>query len=218
MRKRVVIIFSVAVLAAVFVSAAAATVTVSVRVEGKTQTLFGATEPRLQVDSTALDALETAATAGEFYYHITTSSLGSYVDQVGLYPATSSGGWMFKVNGVAPPVGAGAVTLQNGDKVLWYWGDFDPTTYAGPKTLQLASSKLTRADRAREKRTHTKLYCYAAVARDDKGVSTPAAGAVLHIGSKRAVKTSNGRACVGAHRGLLVQATLSGTVRSNKLL
>jgi len=215
-RKRVFIIFSVAILATVFVSSAAA-VTVSVRVEGKTRTLFGATDPQLQVTSTALDALVAAANEGEFYYHLATSSFGSYVDQIGLYPALASGGWMFKVNGVLPPVGADKVTLENGDHVLWYWANFDPVTFAGPKTLQLAPSKLTRTDRALEKRRHAKLYCYAAVAQDDKGVSTPAKGAVLHVGSNRAVKTGEGRACVGPHRGLLVQATLAGAVRSNRL-
>jgi len=216
-RKRVLIIFSTtAILAAIFVSSAAA-VTVSVRVEGKTRTLFGATDPRLQVTSTALDALASAANAGEFYYHLASSSFGSYVDQIGLYPALGSGGWMFKVNGALPPVGADKVALEDGDHVLWYWATFDPATFAGPKTLRLATSRLTGAERALEKRRHSKLRCYAAFTEDDKGVSTPAKGAVLHVGSKRAVKARNGRACFGSHRGLLVQATLSGAVRSNRL-
>ena len=217
MRKRVLIIFSVAILAAVFISSAAA-VTVSVRVEGKTRTLFGATDPQLQVNSTALGALVAAANAGEVYYHLATSSFGSYVDQIGLYPALGSGGWLFKVNGVLPPVGADKVTLEDGDHVLWYWADFDPVTFAGPKTLRLTTSRLTHAERALEKRKHGKLYCYAAFAQDDKGVSTPARGAVLHVGSRRVVKTKNGRACAGSHRGLLVQATLTGAVRSNRLV
>ena len=216
MRKRVLIIFSIAVLAVVFVSSAAA-VSVSVRIEGKTRTLFGGTDPQLQVTSTALDALVAAAHAGEIYYHLSTGSSGSYVDQIGLYPALASGGWMFKVNGVLPPVGADKVALKSGDHVLWYWANFDPATFAGPKTLRLTISGLTHAERALERRTHAKLYCYAAVAQDDRGAITPANGAVLHVGSKRAVKTGKGRACVGPHRGLLVQATLSGAVRSNKL-
>lgn len=218
MRKRVLIIFSMAILALVLVSAASAAVTVSVRVEGKTRTLFGATDPQLQVSSTAFDALVAAASAGEIYYHLATGSFGSYVDQVGLYPALGSGGWMFKVNGVLPPVGADKVTLNSGDHVLWFWADFDPVTFAGPKTLQLASSKLTHAERELEKRAHYKLSCYATFAQDDRGASTPADGAVLHVGSKRVVKTKKGRACTASHRGLFVQATLAGAVRSNKLV
>ena len=217
MRKRILTTVVVSViLAGVFVPLAGA-VSVSVRVEGKTQTLFGSTEPRLEVASTVLDALTTASGRGEFYYHLTVSSLGSYVDQVGLYPATSTGGWMFKVNGVQPPIGASEVTLTSGDRVLWYWSSFDPLTFAGPKTLLLSGSKLTRAERTGLKRSHKKLYCYTVSAQDDKGVSTPAVGAVLRAGSRRAVVAKNGRACLGAHTGSLVRATLSGAVRSNAM-
>lgn len=203
-------------LAAVFVTQAAA-VTVSVRVEGKTRTLFGATEPRLQVSSTALDALTVAAGAGEFYYHLASASFGSYIDQIGLYPAAGSGGWMFKVNGVLPPLGADKVTLTDGDHVVWFWADFDPVTFAGPKTLLLSPSRLTSAERALVKRRHRQLYCYSVAAQDDKGVSTPAAGAVIHIGSGKEASTTDGRACIGPHKGLLIRATLDGAVRSNAL-
>lgn len=216
MRKRILITVVVSVfLAGVFVPIAAAA-SVSVRIEGKTQTLFGPQEPRLQVASTALDALTTAATSRELYYHLTVSSFGTYVDQIGLYPATNTGGWMFKVNGAQPPVGAGAVTLASGDRVLWYWADFDPVSFAGPKTLQLKAVKLNRSERRRVKRTHKKLYCYRVTAQDDKGVSTPALGAVIRAGSGKAVKTKQGRGCLGAHRSL-VRATLSGAVRSNAI-
>ena len=217
MRKRILVTVVVSVvLAGVFVPLAGA-VSVSVRVEGKTQTIFGSAEPRLQVASTALDALTTASNTGEFYFHLTVSSFGSYVDQIGLYPATSTGGWMFKVNGTQPPVGANAVTLKGGDRVLWYWAGFDPLTFAGPKTLLLTRSKLTRVERKKVRRSHKKLTCYAVSAQDDKGVSTPALGAVLRAGSGRAVKTKNARACISAHGGSLVRATLSGVVRSNAL-
>ena len=217
MRKRILVTVVVSlVLAGVFVLPAGA-VSVSVRVEGKTQTIYGSAEPRLQVASTALDALAAAAGSGEFYFHLTVSSYGSYVDQIGLYPATGAGGWMFKVNGAQPPVGANVVTLKSGDRVLWYWAGFDLLTWAGPKTLLLSRSKLTRSERVRVRRSHKKLYCYAVLAQDDKGVSTPALGALLRAGSGRAVKTKNGRACLRAHQGLLVRATLSGAVRSNSL-
>jgi len=216
-RKRILVTVVVSVvLAGVFVPWAGA-VSVSVRVEGKTQTIFGSAEPRLQAASTALDALSSASTSGEFYFHLTVSSFGSYVDQIGLYPATSTGGWMFKVNGAQPPVGANTVTLKGGDRVLWYWAGFDPVTFAGPNTLQLSRSKLTRSERARARRSHKALSCYAVVAQDDKGVSSPALGAVLRADSGRSVTTKKGRACLGAHEGSLVRATLSGAVRSNAL-
>jgi hypothetical protein len=216
-RKRILIVTGFVLLAGVLAPLAAA-VSVSVRIEGKTRNLYGHREPRLQVKSSALDALVAAATKGEIYYHLAASSFGTYVDQIGFYPATGSSGWMFKVNGVSPSVGADSVTLKNGDRVLWYWAGFDPVTYAGPKTLRLSRSKPTRAERRKARRRHQKkLRCYAVSAQDDHGARTRAEGAVLHIGSSRRRKTTKGRACLGAHKGSIVVATLKGAVRSNAL-
>ena len=171
---------------------------VHVRVEGKTQTIFGATEPTLSVRLNPLDALEAASVAGEFYYHVTTTGFGPYVDQIGRYSASGSAGWVFKVNGVSPPVGADSVTLKDGDRVLWYWATFGSS--GGPPTLVLKKAKRN---------------CYRVIAQDDAGKASPARGAVLHVG-RRAVRTRTGSACVGAHRGV-VRATLAGAVRSNAL-
>jgi hypothetical protein len=188
-----------AVAAALLLVPAALAVRVHVRVEGETQTIFGSSEPTLEAGENALEALDAASFAGEFYYHVTTTSFGPYVDQIGRYPAGASDGWVFKVNGVSPPVGADAVQLKAGDHVLWYWATFGPT--GGPPTLEL--------------KTGTKRNCYRVLAQDDNGKATAARGAVLHVG-KRAVHARTGSACVGAHRGL-VRATQTGAVRSNAL-
>jgi hypothetical protein len=199
--RRTLVLAITLVVAAVLIPAGLA-VNVHVRVEGKTRTIFGTTEPTVDVPANALDALRTTATLGEFFLHVQQSSFGPYVDQVGLYPAAGTGGWVFKLDGVSPQVGADQTALKDGDTLLWYWADFDPTTFAGPKTLLLKQ---------------TKANCYAAFLQDDKGAQTPAEGAALHVGLKRSVSTSAGAACVGAHRGLLVRATLQGAVRSNAL-
>jgi hypothetical protein len=199
--SRTLVLTTIVVVATIAVPTTLA-VNVHVRVEGKTQTIFGPTEPVVDVPANALDALRTTALLGEFYLHVTTTSFGPYVDQIGLFPASASSGWVFKLNNAAGQVGADQTTLKDGDTLLWYWADFDPTTYAGPKTLVL---KKTRAN------------CYAASLADDKGTLTPAAGATLRVGSKRTVSTSAGTACVGPHRGLLVRAALQGAVRSNAL-
>ena len=188
-----------AVSAALLLVPAALAVGVHVRVEGKTQTIFGSSEPTLSTGPNALDALEAASLAGEFYYHVTTTSFGPYVDQIGRYPAGGSDGWVFKVNGVSPPVGANAVQLKAGDHVLWYWATFGPN--GGPPTLELKKG--------------AKRNCYRVLAQDDNGKTTPARGAVLHVG-KHVVRARTGSACVGAHRGL-VSATQTGAVRSNAL-
>jgi hypothetical protein len=195
----------VALVAAFVAVPPALAVRVHVRVEGKTRTIFGAADPVVDVTGanalpgTALDALETASALGEFFYHVTPTGFGPYIDQVGRYPAAGETGWVFKVNGVSPPVGADQVKLKDGDAVLWYWAQFGVA--GGPKTLVLRRSG----------------RCYTAVAQDYNGATAPAAGATLHLGSRRTAAMPNGRACVRAHRGLLVRATLDGAVRSNAL-
>ncbi len=199
-------VVAVAALVALLVVPVALAVRVHVRIEGKTRTIFGATAPLIDVTSpragalpeNALDALATASSLGEFYYHITDTSFGPYVDQIGRYAAVGQTGWVFKVNGVSPPVGANQVQLKQGDTVLWYWAQFGVA--GGPTTLVLQ---------------RTRTNCYAAFTEDDNGARSPAAGAVLRVGSKRTVATNAGAGCVGKHRGLLVRATLEGAIRSN---
>jgi hypothetical protein len=196
--RRLMILAVVAVLCAVLAEAALG-VDVRVRVEGKTQTIYGATQPRVTVPAaTALGALEAASVRGEFYYHVTQFSFGPFVDQIGRYKAEGSNGWAFKVNGVSPQVGSDVVVVKDGDVVVWYWTTFGPK--GGPPTLVLR---------------RTGRNCYAVAAQDDSGRAQPAAGAVLLVDGRRR-STRAGRACIGRHVGL-VRATLAGAVRSNAL-
>lgn len=195
MFRRTLALAALAIVAAV-APAAVLAATVQVRVEGKTQTIFGAAQPKARA-ANALEALELASLAGEFYYHVTQTSFGPYVDQVGRFVAGGANGWVFKLNGALPPVGADKVELKDGDVVLWYWATFDANG-AGSKTLELA---------------RTGNGCYRVDAQDDNGVRAPARGATLVVDGRR-VAAATGRACVGPHRGL-VRATLDGAVRSN---
>jgi uncharacterized protein DUF4430 len=188
-----------AALAAFFVLAAGAlAAVVHVRVEGRNATIFGTSEPRAS-GASPLEALESASIAGEFYYHVATTSFGSYVDQIGRYPAEASSGWVFKVNGVSPPVGADKVELKDGDTVLWYWATFGPN--GGPPTLNLARG--------------AKAGCYRVTAQDDAGKPVSTDGVFLQVDS-RVVQTKAGAVCPGKHRGL-VRAVKGGYVRSNSL-
>jgi hypothetical protein len=168
---------------------------VKIRVEGKTTTIFGASQPRITADN-ALQALDVASTAGEFYYGMTTSSFGDYVSQIGKYAAAGTSGWAFKVNGVSPPVGADKVTLKDGDVVLWYYATFGNA--GGPPTLELQ---------------RLPANCYVVESVNDAGKRARAANAILLADGKR-FRTKSGRACIGKHAGL-VRATASGAVRSN---
>ncbi len=193
-RRTLMLPVVVGLVLAIVGSASAAVV--RVRVEGKSQTIFGATQPRASA-TTALGALESASVGGEFYYHVQQTGFGPYVDQIGRNPAAGASGWAFKVNGVSPPVGADKLEVKDGDVVLWYWADF--TDAGGPPTLEL-----TRAGNG----------CYQVVARNDAGnaVST---SATLRVDARR-VAMEGGRACPGPHRSL-VRAVASGAVRSNAL-
>jgi len=172
--------------------------TVKVRVEGKTKTLFAPTEITVTAN-TAMDAIEQASLLGELYYHVTTTSFGPYVDQVGRYGGTQSSGWVFKVNDASPPVGADKVTLKDGDRVLWYYADFGPT--GGPPTLFVKA---------------VPGGCYLAAALDDNGKNATVSGLAWHVGSKQTVAGETGKQfCPKRHTGLLVRATATGAVRSN---
>jgi hypothetical protein len=187
----------VALAALIAVPAASAGALPHIRVEGRAHTIFGPTEPRITA-ANALVALLGASRAGEFFVHVTQTSFGPYVDQVGLYAAFGSSGWAYKVNGVSPPVGADQYVLKPGDHVLWYWAFFGLN--GGPHTLLLTS-----AGRG----------CYRVADQDDQGKKSSAAEAVLHVDG-RSIRAKPGRTCLGPHRGL-VRATLSGDVRSNEL-
>jgi len=179
------VLIGVLTAAAILVSAGFAA-TVKIRVEGKVQTIYGASQPSVS-GANPLEALDAASFAGEFYYLVTTSSFGDYVSQVGKYAGDQSSGWVFKVNGIS---------LKDGDTVLWYYATFGPT--GGPPTLDLQ---------------RLPGNCYRVSAVNDAGKRSAAAGAVVSVDSRR-IKAPTGRACVGTHVGF-VRATLSGAVRSN---
>ena len=195
MARRLIVLLTVLGLA-LALAAAALGATVTVRVEGKTQPIFGSVPVKVDAPN-ALVALDAASTLGEFYYGLVNSSFGTYVNQIGRYPGAGSAGWVFKVNGASPPVGADQVVLEDGDEVLWYYATFGAT--GGPKTLSLKAAAAN---------------CYTVAAFDDAGKSTPAAGAQVSVDGRKVKASAAGRACVGKHVGL-VRAYAVGAVRSN---
>ena len=173
--------FSVALCA---LAPAALGATVTVRVEGKTPSIFGSPVNRSSADERARRRSTLASTLGEFYYQVTQTSFGTYVSQIGRYPASGATGWVFKVNGVSPPVGADQVSLKDGDEVLWYYATFGAT--GGPPTLQL-------------KAAGGNCYLVASVERPGQGRLRQRAPRCTVDG--RRFRTGAGRACVGKHVG-----------------
>ena len=195
MLRKLVLFALLALVTAAVISEGALAAKVKIRVEGRTTTIYGPAQPTVTADN-ALQALDVASTAGEFHYALTSSSFGDYVSQIGKYAASGTSGWVFKVNGVSPPVGADKVTLKDGDVVLWYWATFGPA--GGPPTLELQ---------------RLPGNCYVVQSVDDKGARSRATTATLLVDGKR-FRTRQGRGCVGRHTGL-VRAVAPGAVRSN---
>src|SRR5262249_21930348 len=159
---------------------------------------FGTTEPTLNVTATALDSLETASLAGEFYYHVAQTAFGPYVDQIGRYPASGSSGWIFKVNGIVPPVGADQVTVKDGDTVLWYWATFSGP--AGPLTLEVETSIVGGR------------RCFFATGRNDAGRASRVRRAVFTRNGRR-MSSAGGVVCT--RRGhYAVRVSKTGAIRS----
>jgi hypothetical protein len=214
LRRFALVTATAGLLAALLLPASALGMRVHVRVEGATRTIFGATAPLVRAftgtldtgdgvtltlpRATALGALEAASRRGEFYYRLTQTSFGPYVSQIGRRPGAGSRGWVFKVNGVSPPVGADSYRLEPGDEVLWYYATFGPT--GGPLTLDLV-----RAGKG----------CFRAIEVDDLGGRARARGVVFKLDG-RPVASASGLICPDGHWHHL-RATRSGAVRSQVL-
>lgn len=101
-----------------------AEVSFSVQIEGKQALLCDAEG----VGVTAFDALKIAVAQCNLAYHVQSSSLGEYVDEIAGEKASGMSGWLYTVNGQLASVGASAYTLSAGDAVRWYFGNFDGTS------------------------------------------------------------------------------------------
>jgi hypothetical protein len=216
-----------ALLLALLLAAPALAARVHVRVEGATTTIFGATEPLVTpvrgtitppagtavtvTADTPLGALERASRLGEFYYRLEAFSFGPYVAQIGRRPGAGTTGWVFKVNGKSPPVGADKHVLRNGDRVLWYFARFGPA--GGPKTLHLRGPYFVVADCFDAPCPElTSGPCYDAYALDDNGRRSQPGRVSFQIDG-RTVRSRTGTICPrGDWRTL--RAARPGHVRS----
>jgi hypothetical protein len=212
--RRLFAVVALALAIAALVPAAAMALSVHVRVEGPSATVFGAKEPLLTPftgslpveggdpvmlsQPTPLGALQSASAAGGFSYRLTAASFGPYVSAIAGHAAAGSSGWVYKVNGVVPPVGADVSVLKQGDRVLWYWATFGEA--GGPPTLDLV---------------RTGRRCFRVFSVNDEGKRTPAGRVVFRLDGRR-IASRSGRLCpVG--RWSTLRATKAGAIRSQVL-
>ena len=198
------------VLLVLAIPAAALAARVHVRVEGPNATIFGPTEPLVAPVSgtfappagppvtvsaaTPLGALERASRLADFYYRIESFSFGPYVAQIGRRAGSATTGWVYKVNGVSPPVSATAYRLRRGDRVLWYYARFGAS--GGPNTLDLV---------------RVRRGCFRAFAVDDAGKRHDPGAVVFHVDGR--TFRSRGAPCPSGHWHE-IRATRRGMVRS----
>ena len=89
--------------------------------------------------TSALGALDAAATAGAFSYTITNTSWGPFIDSIGgvAYNATSWDSWLYQVNGVTADVGASDFALKNGDVVTYWYGAWGSDPATAPNRVEI---------------------------------------------------------------------------------
>ena len=103
------------------------TITVSIRVEGVTDTLYYNKSVTLPAGATALDlAEELNDIAGAPEVVVSDSTYGAYISAIGGIAEFDYGGysgWLFQVNSTDASQGASLTVLEDGDSVIFYYGD-----------------------------------------------------------------------------------------------
>ncbi len=89
------------------------------KIQGKTKIIC---EGRVEAQN-ALDIVKNAAVLCSFTYVIEDTAYGPYLKKIGDDEAQGSSGWLYRVNGILPSIGAADYLLKSGDDVLWYFSD-----------------------------------------------------------------------------------------------
>lgn len=134
------------------------------------------------------------------YFPAFTSSL---VQKIGPDENVGSVGWQFRVNHVAPPVGADATTLAQGASVLWYYGGFDAV-----RELDVTPSS--------DKVTKGTSFSVKVTSYSDTGAAEAGAGATVRYGQTAATADGSGSATfIAQGNGTQpVSASRAGDIRS----
>ena len=125
------------------------------------------------------------------------------VQRIGSDANAGGAGWQYRVDHVAPPVGASDTTLAQGDRVLWYYGGAD-----GARELDVAPS----SDRV----STGAPFTVAVTSYGQDGAAAPGAGASVRYGSAVATADAAGTATFVAQAPgtQAVTASRAGDIRS----
>ncbi len=127
----------------------------------------------------------------------------SLIQKIGPDENVGSTGWQFRVNHVAPPVGADAATLAQGSTVLWYYGGFDAVRELD---VRPSSDKVTKGT----------SFTVTVTSYSDTGEAQPGAGATVRYGQVAATADGAGSATfIAQGNGTQpVTASRAGDIRS----
>lgn len=201
---------------------AAVAVDTVIRVEGSADTLIPESAIPIEGDGTttvfdaSFAAVDVSRGSAFWQLYRATSSTGlglgfehfpafgaTLVQRIGPDANAGTVGWQYRVNRVAPPVGADARALGQGDRVLWYYGAADGAREleVTPATDRVPAGALFRVE----------VTSYAA-----DGSAAPAAGARVRYGAATATADGAGAAAFVAQGAgtLTVSATRAGDIRS----
>jgi len=170
------------------------------RIEGANQTYCDAEV----VATTALNIIENGASVCGYSYVIENTEYGPYLFSINGEAAQGMSGWLYRVNWISPYIGAADYVLEEGDAVLWYFGEFTDL----PLKLELSSTQ-----------TEINQEITASINYYDNGLWLPADNATVYAQGQ--IYTTNGAGQViltfGQTGNFEVYAEKENHVRSNRV-
>jgi hypothetical protein len=221
-RLRLITVALVALLLSAALAAPA--LAASVRVEGRSHTIFqghakpfvGTLQGHTTTKQTALGSLVTASRKKPFQLGLTWNDCcgggwaGFFVSSINHVTPPSNAFWAFKLGNAFASNGLGSTGVTSGSRILVYYTTIDPITGATEPTLGITASTLTPAPGSNVTFT-VKAY-------DEAGTPTPAAGARVHVGATVYDANANGKVTVKASSGTFsVWASRVANIRSQRL-
>ncbi|XOB41184.1 MAG: DUF4430 domain-containing protein [Candidatus Nealsonbacteria bacterium] len=154
--------------------------------------------------TTALDIIENGAQVCSYTYLIEETSWGPYLKKINEEEAHDLIGWLYFVNYEIPMIGAADYTLEPGDEVLWYFGEWGWL----PIRLTLAGQKVNPGNNLEAK-----------VEYFEDSEWKPLAEAIIYVGSLTFITDNDGEAdliinTLGIYQ---VYAEKSGFIQTNQV-
>lgn len=128
--------------------------------------------------TTAMEIVENGAAVCGYSYQIEQTPLGPYLVSINGEAASGTSGWLYRVNWDSPVIGASQYQLEEGDEVLWYFGEFTDL----PLKLELDETQVEPEDEV----TATVEYY-------DNGIWLPANEVTVYVGDQQYITSGSGQ-------------------------